>query len=552
MAGSEEANLNFLKTLFPFYLLPEEILFKLAAASRRRAYSAGESIFKPEDDAAFMCVVVSGTIRLRGKKNKNTKDIAFLTAGDLFGIESLGHEYAFKTLALCDTRAVVLFLPAESLHEAAETDAGFKRVLRMLRRSDSFSRKLDLAWLSPEEPILLVSRRHPFILVTRLLLWGSLTLAVFAFLLYQSFTATTASSFFLFLSILALCAGSGVALWSALEWTNDYLIVTKRRVTMQRQMVGFYEGRQESPWEAVLSIGLDTSALSRVIGFGTVTVRSYTGDLRLERLPEPDLVYALLETTRQRVVIEKRRDDRARIREALAARLEKREPAGGKLAKKVRPQDDGMMYNSGSLSDMLARFFGLRLVSQGGITYHTHWMILIRKTFLPGLLLILVAFVTAARAFGLIAAVSESSLYVMAILGALVGWGWWFYQYLDWYNDIYVITSDQLVDVSRKPLGHEDRRSAPLKNIQTVEYQRNGIIGLVFNYGTVHIQIGNEELTFDNVYNPSAIQREIYACYAAYNDRLKMNEQQRLADWIATYDEILHEQNRNSSQNRVK
>jgi len=140
----------------------------------------------------------------------------------------------------------------------------------------------------------------------------------------------------------------------------------------------------------------------------------------------------------------------------------------------------------------------------------------------------------------------------MAIFGALLGWGWWFYQYLDWYNDVYVITSDQLVDISRKPLGQEERRSAPLKNIQTVEYRRNGLIGLIFNYGTVHIQIGNEELSFDNVYHPSAIQREIYACYAAYNDRLKMTEQQRLADWIAAYDEIMREQDRYSPKNRVK
>ena len=552
MSGSQEANFNFLKTLFPFYLLSDETLLDMAATARRKAFNAGDSIFAPDQAANMLCLVVSGTIRLRGKRRKTTRDLAFLTSGDLFGLESLGREQVYKTLALCETRTVALLITVASLWKAAENEHIFKRVITMLHRTDLFARRLDLDWLTPEEPILLVSRRHPFILITRLLLWGTLTLALFAFLLYQSFTSATASSFFLFLSIFCLCLGGGVSLWSALEWSNDYLIVTKRRVTMQRQLVGFYEGRQESPWEAVLSVGLDTTAWSRVIGFGTVTVRSYTGDLLLERLPEPDLVFALLETTRQRMAMEKRHDDAARIREALTSRLEGRENTRGKLAKKSRPQEDGMMYSSGSISDFLARFFGLRLVSQGGITYHTHWMILLRKTLLPALLLLLVAFVTAARAFGLITTMSESSLYIMAIFGALLGWGWWFYQYLDWYNDVYVITSDQLVDISRKPLGQEERRSAPLKNIQTVEYRRNGLIGLIFNYGTVHIQIGNEELSFDNVYHPSAIQREIYACYAAYNDRLKMTEQQRLADWIAAYDEIMREQDRYSPKNRVK
>jgi CRP-like cAMP-binding protein len=550
MSAAGEANFNLLKTIFPFYLLTDETLQAMAVAARRRAFNPGETVFAVDQEAEFLGVVVSGTIRLRGKRNNTTKDLAFLTSGDLFGLEALGNDGEFKTLALCESRSVVLMIPRQSLHQAAAEEHIFKRVISMLHRSDAFSRRVNLPWLTPDEPILLVSRRHPFVLITRLALWGTLSLALFAFLLYQSFMSTTTSGFLLFLAILALCVGSGVTAWSALEWSNDYVIVTRRRVTMQRQMVGFYEGRQESPWEAVLSVALDTTAWSRVIGYGTVTVRAYTGDLRLERLPEPDLVFALLETTRQRLAVDKRRDDQARIREALTSRLEKRQSPAGKLEKKSLPADDGMIYRSGSVSDFLARFFGLRFVSQGGITYHTHWMILLRRTFLPALLLILVAFVTLARSFGLITLLSQNSLYIIAIMGALLGWGWWLYQYIDWYNDIYMITPDQLVDISRKPLGHEDRRSAPLKNIQTVEYRRNGLIGLVFNYGTVRIQIGNEELTFDNVYNPSAIQKEIYACYAAFNERIKMNEQQRLADWIATYDEIVREQNRETSKKR--
>jgi len=268
-------------------------------------------------------IVISGTVRLRGKQKKNTKDLAFLTRGDLFGLEALSHDHEYSTLALCDTRAVILTIPGETLFAASSEDNTLQRAIKMLRRSDAFTRNLDLAWLSPEEPLVLVSRRHPFILITRVLLWGSLALLLFGLFLYLAFTATSSPSFFIFLAILFLCSGLGVAAWSALEWSNDYLIVTHRRVTLQQQMVGFYEGRQESPWDAVLSIGMDSSVWSRMIGYGTVTVRSYTGDLHLERLPEPDLIYALLEWTRERVANERRRDDQARIREALAARLEK-------------------------------------------------------------------------------------------------------------------------------------------------------------------------------------------------------------------------------------
>jgi len=99
-----------------------------------------------------------------------------------------------------------------------------------------------------------------------------------------------------------------------------------------------------------------------------------------------------------------------------------------------------------------------------------------------------------------------------------------------------------LVDVNRKPLGKEERRSAPVQNIQTVEFKRKGIIGLLLNFGTVHIQIGNQELSFDDVYNPAAIQAEIFARFKNHNQKSSRMEQEKLADWIKTYDEMRKEE----------
>ena len=75
----------------------------------------------------------------------------------------------------------------------------------------------------------------------------------------------------------------------------------------------------------------------------------------------------------------------------------------------------------------------------------------------------------------------------------LVGLGiflWWLYNYLDWHNDIYLITNEQVVDVNRKPLGKEERRAALIRNILSVEYKRMGVIGLLLNFGTVFIRVG--------------------------------------------------------------
>jgi hypothetical protein len=198
----------------------------------------------------------------------------------------------------------------------------------------------------------------------------------------------------------------------------------------------------------------------------------------------------------------------------------------------------GAMYQSGSLLDLAARFFGLRYVKDEGVVYRTHWWILLKKTILPGLIILGVVLFVAAKWIGMMPKADEILVYSLALALVIIAWCWWLYQYMDWHNDVYIITTDQLVDINRKPLGSEERRSAPIKNIQTVEFKRKGIIGLILNFGTVHIQIGNEELTFDNVYDPAAIQAEIFAYFKFRNEKIKHQEQEKLADWIQAYDQI--------------
>ena len=188
--------------------------------------------------------------------------------------------------------------------------------------------------------------------------------------------------------------------------------------------------------------------------------------------------------------------------------------------------------------DFLARFFQLRQVREGSIVYRTHWWILLRKTVFPFIVLMILLMLIIFRMLGLFTNIAETSFYAAGLGLTLFSALWWFYQYLDWNYDQYIITHDQLIDVSRKPLGYEDRRSAPVKNIQTVEFKRKGLIGLMLNFGTVKIQIGNEELTFDNVYAPSQIQGEIYLHLKRYQEEQQRQEQVRLAEWIKTYDDL--------------
>lgn len=547
MQYEQGLNFDLLRSFFPFNGMTDADLMDVIPMVERRVYNEGTVLFRWGDEADFIYFIQSGHVRVTGRKKEDEVDLCRLSDGSLFGEEAAWREGVRVTSAQCADRVTLLRISTYSLHELARTNPKWKDALQLISSSARLSSKLEFPWRTPQEPVVLITRRHPFFLVSRLLLGGIFSLAAFSALLYWSFTASDQSVLLLFAALAVLGLGCFTCAWAALEWANDYVIITRERVICQHQLIGFNEGRQESPMSAILSTGTDSSVWGRTVGFGTVVVRSYTGNLRMTRLPHPELVYSILEMTRQRVSMQNRREDQARMEEALARRLHPGTVHTAPVIPNEARHHSAGIYDSNSFSDFLARIFGLRVEDNGNIIYRTHWFILMKRTFLPTLILVGVVITVLLRFAGFFAVLSETFVYSLALIASVAGWGWWIYRFIDWYNDVYIITGDQLVDLNRKPLGYEEKRSAPIKNIQTVEYMRQGLIGLILNYGTVRIKIGNEDLTFDNVYKPSAIQREVYASFAAYNEKIKQNEQERLADWIQTYDR-LNRQEQNKTQ----
>ncbi len=115
------------------------------------------------------------------------------------------------------------------------------------------------------------------------------------------------------------------------------------------------------------------------------------------------------------------------------------------------------------------------------------------------------------------------------------------YQYVDWRNDIFQLTPNQVIDLDRKPFGRESRRAAPLENILSIEYERRGIIPMLFNFGTVYITVGNTQLTFNNVHQPSKVQQDIFSRIGKHTQekesRQVLQERDRIAQWFKVFQE---------------
>ena len=86
------------------------------------------------------------------------------------------------------------------------------------------------------------------------------------------------------------------------------------------------------------------------------------------------------------------------------------------------------------------------------------------------------------------------------------------------------------------------------------EYKRIGILGEIFNYGTVYITVGGTKLAFEDVMDPPAVQSDIHRRRAARiekkNQAAVASERERMAEWLATYHHSAEEFRREEERKR--
>jgi len=341
-------------------------------------------------------------------------------------------------------------------------------------------------------------------------------------------------------------AGWGV--WNGVDWGNDYYIVTDRRVVWLEKVIGIYDSRQEAPLSAVQRVNVHTEFWGRQLDYGNLIVQTIVGStLTLKNVNHPYQAAALIEEHWRRSQESSRKMEEEDIRQALRTRLlqgqSKPAPITGIIAKPPEKIKDSYI---GQRS--IVNLFRLRFEDQAVVTYRKHIFVLFKQTWQPGLILWILlgvlVFELATPSFSFQKAILSNMtgealllLWVLLFIGACL---WLLYQYIDWSNDIFQVTPDQIMDIDKTPLGEVVSDIASLDNILSIEYERRGLLELMFNYGDVFITVGGgKQMTFENVYNPSAVQEDIERRRL---ERITKKEQEsikaereRTADWFAAY-----------------
>jgi hypothetical protein len=336
-------------------------------------------------------------------------------------------------------------------------------------------------------------------------------------------------------------------------------------VVWLEKVIGLYDSRNEAPLTEILSVGVETDLIGRALGYGDVLVRTFVGAIPFRRVQHPHQAAHMVEEYWHRTQAVSQQAEKEAFKDALRERLglikpvEKKEEPKKEESQRVFPR----LYRPNIVRLFFANLFKVRLEEGLVITYRKHWFVLFQQVFFPSLALLGLLGLMGLRLYRLATtpdlalvrtladgsrgldtiAISLPLLMIPVIL-------WWIYQYIDWTNDIFSVTADQILDIDRKPFGTEERRAAPLDNILGTRYERLGFLGYILNYGTVYIDVGSAQFAFEDVLDPAGVQsdldrRRLSRISSQKAAELK-KERERMADWMAAYhrnvDDIRREQ----------
>lgn len=544
------ARVEFLKKIHLFQGLDDEELQPIAERLAEAPHAAGSVIFEQDKKAESFYLIYGGSVRITRKQEGKKMELAVLVKYDYFGELALVSKRRRSATATAVLDTSLLVLSRKDFEELYKRVPELRLNLEVAIRSRQLARRLRFRWLRSNEVVYFLARKHHIVLYQKLV-WPVLALFVPFFFFYGWYYLAH------FVIVMMAAVGSLIAiilwgLWLWIDWGNDYYIVTNQRAVWLEKVVGIYDSRQESPLSTVVAVGVEANPIGRILDYGDVIVRTFVGKIPFNNVDHPKHAARMIEEHWRRTREAAVETEKEAMKETLRRKLVLAPPPSSKpKTDSVPPITSQTKRRRLDLLRLLgANTLKLRYETGDRVVYRKHWFALILQAWIPvlGILTVLILFI-----YRLVQLAFNPNEFFISFQGGLTvdTWaiacflalfpfvGWLIYEIADWSNDKFEVTPEQIVDLDRKPFGTESRNAAQLDNILATEYRRIGILGNIFNYGSVYITVGGTKLIFEDVIDPSSVQSDIDRRREARIEKRKqaevIAERERMADWLATY-----------------
>jgi len=543
------ARVAFLKKIHLFHGLDDAELAAVADQLDEKGYAKGEVVFQQDGKADSFYMIYAGSVRVVRKQDGREMQLALLVKNDYFGEMALVSNRRRSATVTTLTDTTLLILSRQNFEKLFKTAPELRTNLDLAVRSRKLARSLRFKWLRPDEVIYFLARKHPLVLYQKLFLpVAALAVPLFFFYAWLVILPALLALFAALGSLIAI--GLWIA-WLVIDWGNDYYIVTNQRVVWLEKVVGIYDSRQETPLSMVVSVGVEVNQIGRILDYGNVIVRTYVGRIPFSNVDHPAQAAKMIEEYWNRTKEAAVGMEKEAMKNAIRKKL------GIPIPPPPKPDSDTPPPPPPPKRGTIAilRFLGantLKLRYEQGetVVYRKHWVVLVQQAWMPLLATLAVLLIFLYRLFQLAISPDEAFISLQggltvdawagALFIALFPFAFWLgYEIMDWSNDKFEVTAEQIIDVDRKPFGTETRNAAQLENILSTNYERLGIWGNLFNYGTVYITVGGSKLAFEDVLDPAGVQSDIDRRRMARSQKKSeaavAAERERMAEWLVTY-----------------
>ena len=379
-------------------------------------------------------------------------------------------------------------------------------------------------------------------------------------------------------------------LWNWVDWRNDYLVVTTKRVVRREKLVLLHEDQAQSELVKVEKVVTKAGFMGNMLGYCDLMIETAApdGHILLDKAPQTSQLYNWLTTLPfvgrfvpppnkifAHNIIETILKEQAEHRKVMMMEsglgglqtiLRKQMSTGKSDAWMSAPVDSppppklsrwGVFRKS--FNDTNKTFWDgvlpWRLHGVPGNAkkiWHKHWLNLLWHVVDSMLSFIVVTVFVVIYFAGLhvylrfvpsLASLNDVMPYldfvVVAIYIIISLRFWW--ELADWSNDLYILTDKQLIDIEKKPLYFAEKRDqVELSKIQSISFTQIGFIDTLFKIGDVKIEMpGGSPIIFRRVPNPREVQNEIFKQMDDVKTKARQKEVEdqvkSLAQWFDAY-----------------
>ena len=548
-----------LKQVPLFAKLSRDDLKAVAKLVERKRYPAGSIVCRQGEIGHTAHLVESGKLRvLHVDPEGIEREVARWGPGTFFGETSLllGEprdatvEVVREVTVEVARDAVLLCLHKEDFDQLIEERPSVLKSLQMRADVARKRRAKRFKWQDPGEVVILRLRKHKVVLIRHLIL-PAFALMVGLLGCGYWYLQPDRPILILIVGALLVLVPLLFTLYLIVDHYNDNYVVTNKRVVHEERVPLVRESRAEAPLRTVQNIqGSQEGLLAQIYNFGDLIIETAgeRGHVVFRQIPNPAEARDDIFEQIRRVQAGARAEERSAIRDALHRQFGITIPeAPAPATRAVRPKRGFKLTPPSWLLApvRLLRYFlpPLRYEQGDTITWRKHWIALIKPIALPTVLIV---------------AATSIAIYYLATPDLsnpaliLIGYGtlmvflllWWLWRFSDWQNDTYQVTATRIIDVERLPFYlREERREASLGMIQNVGLEISGILGKLFNYGSVTVETaGGDAFTFDHVKDPRSVQAEIFRRVEAFQRQQHKEAAERhraeLLDWFTVYEQI--------------